>query len=380
MTSDGAAIATLMRDAAVAFLDTLDPAQREVAQYGFPADVERQLWFYTPTDHGGLTLGQMAAAQQQAAHRLLASGLSDAGYVTAATIIGLENVLDQLEGWTASWGRARGRDPELYYVRVFGDPTLDDTWGWRFGGHHVSVNYTIVNGEVGSSTPSFLGADPASSPLLGPHPLRPLGGLEDLARELLQSLDPQQLSKAVISEVAPADLVTGNRTRIAPGDRPPPLADVWRGRFDGELAGFVDQIQAGAESKLGLSGRHLDALSYSAAPKGLAATDLTNGQQQKLRELLRSYVGRLPDQLADRELEKFAGAQLASIHFAWAGPSTVGEPHYYRLQAERLLVEYDNTQRDTNHVHAVWRDPTNDFGIDSLAEHYRSHPHDHDHD
>ena len=142
----------------------------------------------TPTDHGGLTLGAQRPAQQRRALELVATGLSAAGYVTVATIIGLENVLDHAEGWSVYWGRERGRDPGLYYLRVFGEP--GGTWGWRFGGHHVSLHNLIVDGLVHSVTPCFLGADPAVSPLLGPEPLRPLGGAEDLARELMRSLGP----------------------------------------------------------------------------------------------------------------------------------------------------------------------------------------------
>ena len=153
----------------------------------------------------------MRPAQQRLAMRLLATGLSRAGYVTAATIMGLENVLDELEGWRASFGHARGRDPARYYLRVFGTPGAD-TWSWRFGGHHVSVHHTLVGGELRAFTPCFLGADPASSPLLGPHRLRPLAACTDLAFELLRSLSDEQRPVAVLSPVPPVDLAG----RIAP--------------------------------------------------------------------------------------------------------------------------------------------------------------------
>jgi len=189
--------ASRMAAAAAAWLDTLDPAQRAVAAGAAPSadagsDAERRRWFYTPTDHGGLTLGAQRPVQQRLAHRLVASGLSVAGYNTVATIIGLDNVLDQVEGWSVDWGRERGRDPGLYYLRVFGEPGGAAPWGWRFGGHHVSLNNLIVDGAVRSTTPCFFGADPAVSPLLGPPALRPLAGAEDLARELVRSLDPDQ--------------------------------------------------------------------------------------------------------------------------------------------------------------------------------------------
>src|SRR5205807_5561016 len=142
---------------------------------------------------------------------LVASGLSRPGFVTVSTIMGVENVLDQMEGWGVGWDRERGRDPQLYYLRVFGEPGSAGPWSWRFGGHHVSVHHLVVDGAVAASTPLFFGADPASSPLLGPQPLRPLAAAEDLARDLLSALDRADRSRAIISPVAPVDLVGANR-------------------------------------------------------------------------------------------------------------------------------------------------------------------------
>ena len=168
----GREAASRMAAAAAAWLDALEPAQRAVASGGAPSadagsDAERRRWFYTPTDHGGLTLGAQRPAQQRLAYQLVASGLSVAGYNTVATIVGLDNVLDQVEGWRVDWGRERGRDPLMYYLRVFGEPGGAGPWGWRFGGHHVSLNNLVVDGVVRATTPCFFGADPASSPLLG---------------------------------------------------------------------------------------------------------------------------------------------------------------------------------------------------------------------
>ncbi len=217
-------VAARMAAAAAAWLDALSLGQRAVASGGAPSpdagsDAERRRWFYTPTDHGGLTLGAQRPAQQRLAHQLVATGLSTAGYVTVATIIGLDNVLDHVEGWTVDWGRERGRDPGLYYLRVFGEPGGAAPWGWRFGGHHVSLNNVVVDGMVRSTTPCFFGADPAVSPLLGPAPLRPLGGAEDLARDLVRSLDPGQAARAILLDRAPSDIVGGNRARLSDGDQ-----------------------------------------------------------------------------------------------------------------------------------------------------------------
>ncbi|MDP9797653.1 hypothetical protein J2S43_006165 [Catenuloplanes nepalensis] len=360
--------ATRMVDAATAWLAALDDAQRGAAQLPWHSP-DRRRWFYTPTDHGGLPLSQMSSVQQQAAMRLLATGLSEPGYVTASTIIGLENVLDRTEGWSVTAGRPRGRDPQLYWLRVFGTPARTGPWSWRFGGHHVSVHHLVLDGEVRSSTPSFLGADPASSPLLGGHLLRPLGAAEDLARQLLSSLDPGQLAHAVISPVAPVDIVGGNRPTIAHDDRVIPLPDVFNNLTDPDLRRQTADSHARAVDHAGFRAEHDDAVSLTTLPKGIPAASLTPPQQRTLRSLLDVFVGRAPTEVAAREAAKYAGTLLDDIHFAWAGDTRPGTPHYYRLQGPTLLAEYDNTQRDANHVHTVWRTPTNDFGDDILAHH-----------
>ena len=370
--------AARMAAAAVAWLDALDPEQRAAATGSAPSpeaepDAERRRWFYTPTDHGGLTLGAQRPGQQRLAHQLVASGLSTAGYVTVATIIGLDNVLDQVEGWSVDWGRERGRDPGLYYLRVFGDPGGEAPWGWRFGGHHVSLNNLVTGGMVRSTTPCFLGADPAVSPLLGPAPLRPLGGAEDLARELVCSLDPGRAARAILLDRAPADIVGGNRASLADGDRMLYLRDVWREPFsEPELAGRVAQMDAAAERACGYDAGDYQRLALTGVPKGLPARELDAGQRDLLRALLATYLGRVPDGLSPQgDYEQ--DAALDAVHLAWAGPTGPGQPLCYRLQAPGLLIEYDNTQRQANHVHSVWRDPVADFGYDALGAHLAAH-------
>lgn len=362
--------AARMVDAAQAWLGSLDDDQRAAATALWPSEVERRRWYYTPTNHGGLPLSLMRASQQSLAMQLVATGLSRPGYVTATTIMGLENVLDHLEGWKVDWGRERGRDPQLYWLTVFGEPSLNGPWSWRFGGHHLSVHHLVLDGEVRASSPAFLGADPASSPLLGGHVLRPLGAAEDTARELVQALDEAQLGRALISRVAPVDIVGGNRPRISDGDQVLPLPDVWRTRFeDGQLVAAVQTMHEGSELKAGISAGHHEQVQLTTTPKGVAAARMTADQQQLLRAVLDVFIGRIPEELADREADKYAGEKLDEVHFAWAGGLERGQPHYYRLQGPHLLAEYDNTQRDVNHVHTVWRDPDCDFGDDVLARH-----------
>jgi hypothetical protein len=205
-------VADRMAEAARTWLETLDAEQRRIGQGAVPAadasDNERRRWFYTPTDHGGLTVHQQRPSQQRATMRLVSTGLSPAAYVTVATIMGLENVLDYIEGFAATWNRERGRDPGSYYLRVFGEPGSERPWGWRFGGHHVSLNNLVVDGVLVATTPCFLGADPAASPLLGGAVNRPLARVEDLARDLMRSLRPELAAPALLLPKAPSDFVT----------------------------------------------------------------------------------------------------------------------------------------------------------------------------
>lgn len=363
-----------MAEHASRMLDSFDEHQTAAATWPFPAENERRRWFYTPTDHGGLPLFAMTSDQHRLVHRLVSSGLSPAGYGTVSAILGLENMLDRLEGWSTTFGRSRGRDPLAYWVAVFGTPGAD-AWGWRFGGHHVSLSYTVLDGEAAGHTPSFLGADPAASPLLGPHLHRPLAGAEDLGRELARSLDQRQQSQALVSAVAPPDVIGANRSMLTDGDRNLPLPDVWRGRLEEQLHALMAAADAGLRAGLGYDEEHAAALRFTDRPKGIAASSLSADQIEVLWALLGVYLDRLPDDVAAAERGKVAD-RIGDLHFLWAGGLEVGDAHYYRLQGGPLLVEYDNAARDANHVHTVWRDLDADFGGgDPLAEHYTGDPH-----
>ncbi|BCK56109.1 DUF3500 domain-containing protein [Nocardia wallacei] len=372
-------VAAAMQRAATAWLDALTSRQRLDALIGSPlapdADAERLRWFYTPTDHGGLALGEQSPRQQGLAMQLVASGLSEAGYDTVATIVGLENILDRVEGWQARWARERGRDPGLYWLRVFGTPG-GHVWAWRFGGHHISLNYLIIDGAVVSMTPCFLGADPARVALLGGS-LRPLGGIEDTAFRLIRSCDTEQRARALLHQSAVSDIVSGNRARVLHGDAMMHMQQLWRGRFaDPELIERVDEIDRRAEAASGYTESDHAALAISVPPKGLAARAFGAAQRDDLRHLIALYTGRMPSALAEVLADRYTNAAaLDDTYFGWAGSTAPGEPHYYRVQGPDLLIEYDNTQRKANHAHSVWRDLSADFGIDSLAEHRRHHPH-----
>jgi hypothetical protein len=371
-------VAGRMAEAARTWLGTLNREQRRIGQGAVPADDrsdnERRRWFYTPTDHGGLTIHQQQPAQQRAAMRLISTGLSPAAYVTVATIIGLENVLDYTEGFRASFDRERGRDPGMYYLRVFGEPGEEGLWGWRFGGHHVSLNNLVVDGVLVATTPCFLGANPAASPLLGGAVNRPLAAVEDLGRDLLRSLAPKLAARAIVLPNAPADLVTVNLTHLSDGHEVIPLVGMYRDER------FPDPVQQAQRQPISdaitevteLSEADQESVGYSIEPRGVPAAEFDAEQREMLRALLATYLDRAPAGVSplpsyDEE------AALDAVHFAWAGPVAPGEPHYYRLQGPRLLIEWDNTQNNANHAHSVWRDPTSDFGLDVLARHRATH-------
>ena len=367
--SAASAPAEAMATAAGRWLELLEDSQRQRAVAGFPGEPERSRWFYVPTDHGGLALADCTPPQRQAALRLLATGLSLAGYNLAAAVMGHEPVLARLEDWPVLPGWGPVRDPQRYYMIVFGDPESGE-WGWRFAGHHLSLHYTITGGELASATPSFFGADPAQAPLPGGGALRPCGVLEDLGRDLVRSFDQRQLAAALLARQAPPDIVTGNRPVLEGRLWVAPPHERFRGPDK-----LIRPVLPGLEARLAADERALgpaaiEALSWSATPAGVPWPALRPDQQEILTTLLGAYLHRLPDDAAEAEQAKVTGPAVGQLHFAWAGSTEPRQPHYYRLQGPRLLAEYDNTQRGGNHIHSVWRDPAGDFGRDLLADHY----------
>ena len=308
-------LAARMRLAALELLGTLDDGQRALAALPFDDEGERRWLEYRPRSRPGACLDGFTGAARKAAHRLLATGLSGTAYAQAMGITALEETLDRLEGWR------RGRHGNDYWVSVYGDPSGGEPWGWRFEGHHVSVSMTIAGGRV-SPAPVFLGANPHRVSYAGHTISRPLAPEEDLARALLDALGPSGREAAVVAGTAPRDIVSGPRPD-APG---------------------------GIE------------------PAGVAAADLRPAARSALSSLLALYLGRLPAELAAPEYDRVAASP--DLHFAWEGPVTPGAGHYYRIQADDLLIEYDNTQNEANHAHTVLRRPRGDFGADLLAAHY----------
>ncbi|HVP47263.1 MAG TPA: DUF3500 domain-containing protein [Bryobacteraceae bacterium] len=309
---------TMMTQAAQHFLASLTPEQRVKTAFGFEQD-ERMNWHYIPKERKGLPLLEMSPPQRALAHALLSAGLSQQGYIKAVTIMSLEDVLRVMEN-----DDGNRRNPEKYYFSVFGEPSDTGTWGFRVEGHHLSQNFTVVNGRV-ADTPSFFGANPAEvreGPRKG---LRTLAMEEDLGRDLLESLNPEQKKVAIVSTEAYKDILTE------------------------------------ASRKAALNGQ----------PSGLSAAKMSKKQFDLLKTLIAGYSQNVPEQLAQARLEQLKKAGT-NVFFAWAGVEQRGSPHYYRIQAPTFLIEYDNTQNNANHIHSVWRDFNGDFGLDLLAMHYQA--------
>lgn len=336
-----------MTEAAQALLSALDSGQRSRATYPFDDHAERVRWYYFPAQQGGLPLGDMTAAQRRQAHQLLQTGLSSQAYARATQVISLESVLGQIEGTEGMFER----DPGLYFVSIFGEPSASNSWGWRFNGHHVCINHTIVDGELVAATPMFLGSNPARVRHEGFDIVRLFGDSEDIALELLDALTPQLREAAMVSARAPMDILLGNL--------PHPAAPHARKGVPGLPATFGMPGNPEAQSLL-------DMLYYDVSrPIGLASDKMTAGQRELLARLVRHYASRFPEGLPWNPLD-----QLERLHFAWAGSAEPGRPHYYRIQGEQLLVEFDNVQNGANHVHTVCRHTRDDFGATALGLHY----------
>jgi hypothetical protein len=325
-----------MTRAAIKLLKTLEPPQLQQATFPFPSD-ERMHWHFIPTEQfprKGLMVRDMKSEQRGLLHDLLKAGLSQRGYLTATSIMELETVLKALEeaqraaGPQPPRGAVLERDPEKYFVSIFGTPAEKGAWGWRVEGHHVSLHFNVVNGTILATSPNFFGSNPAEVRQGPKKGLRILGAEEDAARALLQSLDAAQQGKTIIDTTAPGDMVTMANVNINP-----------------------------------------------LSPAGLDAAAMTGPQRELLMKLLDVYIGKMTADIADDRLARVRKAGIEKVTFAWAGSIERGQKHYYRVQGPTFLIEYDNTQNDANHIHSVWRDFEGDFGRDLLREHLRSVAH-----
>jgi hypothetical protein len=287
-------------------------------------DMSRSTWHYLPGKmwpRAGLMLDELNEHQKVKFSGMLRSFLSKSGYDKTQHIIELEHVLVELGG------DPNFRDAGAYFIAVYGNPGTDSLWAWSFEGHHLSLNFTVSNGKI-STAPRFFGASPATVPEGNRKGERTLDREEDLGLELINALSDQQKEEAIFQNVPFADIVTTNATEVSP-----------------------------------------------LKPVGIEAKKLNAEQKDLLKQLIKEYLGSIPDNLALERESKINDEEFDGIRFAWAGALVKGQGHYYRIQGKSFLIEYDNTQNYANHIHTVWRDFDGDFGRDLIREHYQSSAH-----
>ncbi len=311
-------IAKEMTDAANLLLQAMGDEDRKKIMFPFD-DQHRKDWQFIPMERPGLSFGDLKPQHMLLATGLLQTGLSHRGYRTSMQVMVLESVLREMENQNLR------RDPTKYHLFIFGEPSTETTWGWRIEGHHLSVSFTVADGQAIAATPMFMGANPAQVRVGNLKGLRVLGQQEDLGRTLVRNLSATQKEVAVVGRRAPRDVING------PG-----------------------------------------VVAKSLQPAGLLAKDMTPDQQKTLRELIDSFVQQIRPELAAADLREIEDAGFDNVSFAWMGMIQPGKPHYFRVQGPTFIVEYDNTQNKANHVHIVWRDFKNDFGEDLLKQHYQS--------
>ncbi len=304
-----------MAVAARRFLDSLPREKSEKAAYNFDVP-ERLNWHFIPRDRFGIPIKELTSEQRALAFGLISTGLGGSGYLKATTIMSLEQVLQEMEQ-----GKGPVRDPERYFVTIFGTPSDRGKWGWRVEGHHLSLNFVLEDGKIIAATPSFFGSNPAEVRQGPRQGVRTLADREDTALRLVQALDGNQKKVAVVSPEAPPEI------RAAGTPQPP----------------------------------------TDSAP-GIAYSELNSNQRELLRALVESYAGDMPDEVAKAWLNEIRQAGPEGVKFSWTGPADRTQKHAYRVQGPTFLIEFNNTQNNANHIHSVWRNMLGDFGIPLAAK------------
>lgn len=312
---DGSDTPGIAMAAAAAKLHAALPAEQQKKLHYEFNDPERLNWHFIPKERNGIVLRDIEGPARTAAEELVKAGLSAAGYAKTLQVRSLEEVLYLFEGGEEAYRRER-RHTHKYHVTIFGSPAPTGTWGWRFEGHHLSLNFVIRDGVVVSSTPEMIGANPALIDAGPGRQLRILSGREDLARSILQACTEQQKKQMWISDKAPDD-IRGAALPQAP----------------------VDQAV------------------------GLRFADMSPDQQKLFRQLLGEYLATMPAQVVRDRLQAIEKAGMDEIRMGWWGEAEPNRRHHYVIQGKTFIIEYNNTQNDANHIHCIWRNLEGDFGL-----------------
>jgi hypothetical protein len=306
-----------------AFIGLLDNTQRAKALYPFDT-AERYRFMYVPLDdRKGISVNELNTTQRAALMDLLRTCLSEETVKKVHDIMQLDIILKELEHRKPE---DHYRDPGKYFVTIFGIPSSKTIWGWRFDGHHVAFHFSADKKQLVAGTPGFLGSNPAivlSGSQKGEEVLK---AETDGGFALLHALSSEELKKAITDTAAPGEIITG-------ADR----------------KAMIDR------------------------PSGIRYSEMSPRSQQLFLQLINLYIHRYTKLFAEDMLKEIQTAGLEKLWFTWAGYTehVLGKPYYYRIQGPTIIIEYDNTQNNANHVHTVVRDLKSDFGGDLLLEHYR---------
>jgi hypothetical protein len=299
---------------AQAVLKTLDEAQRARVQFPFESP-QKTNWSNLPSGiykRNSLRIGDLTPAARDAVMNLLSVALSPEGYRKVNDIMLGDDVLRMDAAGRgrrgAGGGPSFGKDE--YYLAFLGTPSTTTPWMLQFGGHHLAINLTMAGAQA-TMTPSLPATQPATFTIEG-RTIRPLGDENDKAFALINALDDKQRSQAIFTHKV-SDLVLG------PGQ----------------------------------DGRTIQ-------PEGIRGTALSAAQQTMLLDLAREWVGIANDASAAPRMEEIK-ANLRDTYFAWSGPTKNGSAAYFRIQGPTLVIEY-SPQNSVDHIHTIYRDPTNDYG------------------
>jgi len=303
-----------MATAALKLAEVLPADQKPKLMYKYE-DPERLNWHFIPRDRNGIVLWDLYGETRQAAENLVKVGLSAVGHAKVLEIRSLEEVLYLFEGGEEDYRRNR-RHPHKYHITIFGTPAATGLWGWRFEGHHLSLNFSIQDGMVVSSTPEMYGANPALIDAGPGRSLRILAAREDLGRQILKACDDDQKKQMWISETAPDDIRGGGVAQ--------PVID---------------------------------------AAVGLRYGDMSPEPQKLMKSLLGEYLSGMPAQVVKDRLKAMQKSGMDEVRMAWWGDSELNKRHHYVIQGSSFIIEYNNTQNDANHIHALWRNVGGDFNL-----------------